>query len=1091
MKKLFTLIMVLFAATTMNAQDASSWKPGDEITDQVKWGNLSFQNDPMDYWEFTSEGGNTTTTGGLFELYDGAKANLYQVVELKAGMYRLECQAYYRCGNSWENDPSLFGTEDWEDNAQLYVQNGTYNIESKEFNGGRIFQSPVMPRLFPMYQSQIYSDPVKDPWDMSDGNYTVGGQSVWGPCSVPGSLMWFNAGLYVPASNGDVTYNAVSFFVAKDGYVKLGISKDAAKSADSFMATDFKLFYEGELDENAEFEALKDDVKSAYEKANSLMDKIKESYSALGVMMDDAIMEVEDDESTVEGCSKAIDDYNKIISDYTKYYADAQALTSLIAKCQTILGNATDADFKKAIEDAIAVESDGNDGDVTNTDDPEAYEKAMTALSEARDKFIKEYKNEDGSVEVTSYISYPWFCLPEYEPTWDAENNCWVPNEKALNTETGRKNDDGTPKTGSSENGLEIWSDTDDVNGTINNIAKGVNVYGKSTDIGVWYQSSGGNLEVYWNDNLSCIKKWSPSPTDTYHDVSQNISNIPNGYYKLKALAQTWSNEWANNCENHVYIKSTAGESHSPFVKIGGWWGKDINQWIELETDMIPVNDGNLTISSRDNGFAAFTGFRLFYYGETPDFNKLLEPDIKAVKEANSVDNGIWAGDVKAIDEILAKIPASIDTEEDFDAAMININSAKEYISNAQKAIETFNGATMLAYSNLSETYESGDESDIIGLAFISVLELGEGENDTYLDAKAATEDEAMYEKYLDFVCSKAKPVNNADLNAAIATQYSDLKGNYANANKLAKYLEELNAPYNVAIIASLGNASIENPLDISSLIINPKFEEGNKGYNGDMTIYSDPETKTTIIERWNTNSDINQTIYSLPAGTYELRAQAFYRDGGDAAKSYENWIYGSAEEMELWENKNAILYANQRESYIRSIASEKFTDTMTKYCEKMTDQGRYDENDEPILDPEYKENTDNSYSWPWDTMVADIDDDGNDISYYYTNSVQGSASVWMRHPEAYWNSVQVVLPTTGNLKFGIKEEVNLGSDWVVAHQFKLFYLGTEVPTSISKAQSATTSTIYNVGGVRQSKLQKGINILKQNDGTVRKVYVK
>ena len=36
---------------------------------------------------------------------------------------------------------------------------------------------------------------------MSDGNYGEG--KGWGPCSVPGSLVWFNAGLYEPFVDED------------------------------------------------------------------------------------------------------------------------------------------------------------------------------------------------------------------------------------------------------------------------------------------------------------------------------------------------------------------------------------------------------------------------------------------------------------------------------------------------------------------------------------------------------------------------------------------------------------------------------------------------------------------------------------------------------------------------------------------------------------------------------------------------------------------------------------------------------------------------------------------------------------------------
>lgn len=45
--------------------------------------------------------------------------------------------------------------------------------------------------------------------------------------------------------------------------------------------------------------------------------------------------------------------------------------------------------------------------------------------------------------------------------------------------------------------------------------------------------------------------------------------------------------------------------------------------------------------------------------------------------------------------------------------------------------------------------------------------------------------------------------------------------------------------------------------------------------------------------------------------------------------------------------------------------------------------------------------------------------------------------------------------------------------------------------TSIDAVESATASTIYNVAGARVNNMQKGINIVKYNNGTVKKVLVK
>lgn len=103
--------------------------------------------------------------------------------------------------------------------------------------------------------------------------------------------------------------------------------------------------------------------------------------------------------------------------------------------------------------------------------------------------------------------------------------------------------------------------------------------------------------------------------------------------------------------------------------------------------------------------------------------------------------------------------------------------------------------------------------------------------------------------------------------------------------------------------------------------------------------------------------------------------------------------------------------------------------------------------------------------------------------------------------------------PITGNnenvaqhfsvtFKYGGTAEINGGilvegtnANWFVADNFKLSYLGTEVPSAIeateADAQGAAVKSIYSLTGARQATLQKGINIVVDQNGKARKVFVK
>lgn len=1076
------LLLSTLLTMSVTAASAQPWTVGQEITDQLEWGNLSFENNPMDYWTITLSKGSTTQSGGLFEVYDGADVDLFQYVKLPAGIYRVECQAYYRFGTSWDADPNAYGTSNWQDLAQLYVKNGTYDIDSEEFLESRTFSSPVMPRLFDYQEFKIYDMTAagdESSWDMSDGEY---GDKGWGPCSVPGSLMWFNAGKYMPKSNGDVTYNSVQFFIPRDGYVKLGISKVEAKEADSFMATNFKMYYEGESNEEMELAAMRDDVSALYTK---IMEMADENPGLLYTLLTDALFEFEDeydaiDELSKEECETANDILNAL---YMNGYNSLKSLATLKGSITGMknLANSTEfsgkADFLSAISKAEGYVG-GEDFEISEEDDFDTFQKAYDELIQARNEYLKSQEAVDGMYDYTAFVNNPWFCLPEYEPTFDKENNTWVPNEAAMNTDSG----DGT-----------LWADKDDVNGTINNIAAGINVYGKEGTPGQWaqYGTEGGSLEVYWNDLLTCVKKWD-MPHAGYHYVSQLVTGIPNGYYKMKALAQTWTNDWSGNCQNSVFIKSSTMESYSENLEPGGWWGKNINQWLELETGMIQVTDGQVTIGSRDNGFAAFTGFRLYYFGETPDFVSLLKPQMDKIEEDKLMLT--LPGDIAQVDALVGAIPTEISDQDTYVEATELIAEINAYIA---EAIATMNSFTALEdYAALLDKYEDKANAEIVTNAWSTAMETMEKEDATYLTAQDITADYNAYAKYVA-TRNQMIPVaaENAELKAVLDDQAAVLKSTYANAEQIATYLEALAAPYNKALIASLGgaDASEANPVDLTSLIVNPDFAQGKTGWEGDFTA----DGTWQISESWNTKSfSATQTIMSLPAGAYEIQAQSFYRDGGSASDAFMHLIYDESY------TPNCKLIANEQQADIVSLASEMFTETAmpgkrtgnidTEATETYHELHYLD----PDYDPDYKvyldesaydENGNYNTNHPFDQIVVD------DQDYFYVNSIEGSAKRFAASPNAYINKVKVYLPETMNLTFGVsKPESTIGGDWCIFDNFKLYYIGQDVPTSISAVSNASaTSEIFTVAGVKASSLQKGINVVKYSNGTVKKVFVK
>ncbi len=1116
MKKfLLTASMLMMGVVATFAQ---KWEVGQEITNEIGWGNLSFENSPMDFWKVEASG-SPTTTGGAFEAYDNDKVDLYQYVKLPAGMYKVVCQGYYRGGNSGSDDPTAALAEgqcaynwsnrdNWVDNAFLSVYNGVYNEDKGTFIPNHQFKTPLMPRLFEGQTTQVFDEGSEHPdgWNKSDYFYTDLG--CYGPTSFPGSCAWFQAGKYMPYEDDDVKYNTVTFFLTEEGYVKVGVVKNTKINQDSFFATNFKMYYMGEAGEAAALLALQDDVEALYEQLVDLRDN---GVGFLKGKLEDEIMLYEmaysadayslDKEEATEAKAKL----SELLIGATTAKGDLASLEGAISSIEALIST-TDYSGKADLTTALeAAKSSISDNYVyEGEEDWDTYQVLRDALYAARLDYLKSSPRlEDGSWDFTAFINYHWFCNPEYEPSWDAETNSWVPNQAALDLG---------------------WSEKDDVNGTAADIASMVKLGTDQTVIGEWYRVNTG-LEVYWNDNLPCVKKWDmPHPEDDVREVAQKIVGIPNGFYKLKALGQTWSNDWDQGeklCKCRIYAKSGDMVSESPYLELGGWWGKDINQWKELETDFVEVKNNELIIAGHDNGFIAWTNFRLFYYGETPDFNALISPMLTNAQKAAAAL--AWAGDQKNAEDILKKVPANIENNEAFVAAVEIINQANDYINKANAAVNNWNG--IQNFSQLSAKYDEGSvEASIIATALDATMELGEGDNDVY---EAAIANNAQYNAYVSYMGYReaiGEFIKNPLVAPVVEEQNAYLTKTFATPEKLDEFKKAIGVPYNQAKFAADGidKATLDNAKDATFLLINPTFDEGcEKGWTvvgtGAATNneYSfDDEGNRTNAELWNRPEfTFSQTVNGLPAGTYEFRVRALYRDGGGVDKNMVD-AYNAAGGEKEWAKHNAVLFAkssdNEWDSYIKAIESLKATENSFTQCGTNWETDELDGSKYPtairfmngtIDEADQKDGVTysgtNEGDYPFDIKLSlGMDEETlTETVYYYPSSMQGFYAACKKDPTAYANSVIFYLSEAGNVELGIRKDAAIGNDWVIMDDFELYYLGKEAPTAIDEVAGAEEGQgaveYYSINGVKLSAPQQGINIVKYANGQVKKVFIK
>lgn len=1110
------LVMGVVATFAQNVPDASKWTVGQEVEGVIQNPSFTIPADQGVVWKYT-DAPSPNVDVGLFESWNsGSKTTVFQYVLLPKGKYRVTCQGYYRGGGEDQDTDNFINYDSqWQDNASLFVQNGEYDSSKDVFKGGHIFKNPLMPRLFELVENQIYFGVEGDADWAIDHSHEVGGKTVWGPGGVNGSLAWFAEGKYNPYEKDDVVYNIVDFFLAKDGYVKLGAMKTGEQSGgDTFFVTNFKLYYNGAVGEDDVLMITQSDCDDLLNELHEMRDD-ENNKGLLAGKLDDALMMFEQIEYgsdpyefDLETATKAKEVLEELKENAMIALNDMTSLKNAI-KAIEVLTSTTDYPGKTALNTALetAKASMSDNYVYEGEEDWDTYGKLAEALYAARVDYLKSSpKTETGAWDFSPFIANRFFTNEENNPTWDEETNFWK-----------------------YENWPEAWSDMefsgDNQDHKDARTAYSGDVVLSSSDDTVpfkWYKtgSEGPGWEVYYDHHMTSCKAWALTPTKGISVIGQYLTGLPNGFYSLTGMMETWTNDDAASGDMHFIIRSANQSQRSERAEPRGWWnGNTIDSWCTLSTDMVEVTDGNLWVEASVNGFYSVTGFQLFYYGETPDFNAMIQPSLNSAKEAAKALT--FEGDKKKVQEMLAKVPASVDSKEVYLASTEAIAEANEYINTANNAIN--NWKALENFPKLGEKYEEGTpEKDIINTALAGTMEVGENADDTYEDAIANEQQYNAYLAYMTYRESIGEFIKDAAVAPIIEEQNTYLKANFATVEKLDEFKLAIGVEYNKAKFAAEGidKATLNDPKSVTFLLINPSFDEGcEKGWTvvgtgaANNNEYSfDENGNRTNAELWNRPEfTFSQVVSGLPAGTYEFRARALYRDGGGVSKESVD-KYNAAGGEENWENHNAVLFAkssdNEWNSYLKAIQSLKATENSFTQCGTAWEYDAEDKVnyvktisymagtiDEADQKEDVKYNSVNEGSYPLDVKVTYTDEETLDeVNYYYPSSMQGFYAACKKDPNAYANSVIFYISESSNIELGIKKKVAIGNDWVIMDDFELYYLGKEAPVAIEEvagnAAAQGAVEYYSVNGVKLNAPQAGLNIVKYANGEVRKVFI-
>ena len=199
-----------------------------------------------------------------------------------------------------------------------------------------------------------------------------------------------------------------------------------------------------------------------------------------------------------------------------------------------------------------------------------------------------------------------------------------------------------------------------------------------------------------------------------------------------------------------------------------------------------------------------------------------------------------------------------------------------------------------------------------------------------------------------------------------------------------------------------ISEASVEWPADMTSRIVNPRFENNDvtMGWSGTRFNNWNPVGN---VEFWNNNYNTFQKIEHLPNGVYAIGAKAFYV-AGILSEAFNH--FKANDEASHYAKLYAEANGRQTETSICSVFDNNRTEPLG--CD----------GEESVTDEE----TGKTYYIPYLNLAA--------------------AERYMHELDCYDNKV-LAMVTDGSLTLGVKKEKKNNGDWNVFDDFTLLYYGT------------------------------------------------
>ena len=236
-------------------------------------------------------------------------------------------------------------------------------------------------------------------------------------------------------------------------------------------------------------------------------------------------------------------------------------------------------------------------------------------------------------------------------------------------------------------------------------------------------------------------------------------------------------------------------------------------------------------------------------------------------------------------------------------------------------------------------------------------------------------------------------------------TATAEYEALYANEGATKAELEAAITALNAAFVEwGKNNATWDNPADMTSKIVNPRFDN-NDLTTGWSTKFNANGGKENA-EYWNMNYNTYQDIKGLPEGVYALGVNAFYRAGSNTSSAIENWL--AHNEASKYAKLYSVAGGVNRQTAIANVFSGAQTSSQVGGEATVT-----------YTDPE----------------------SGEEVTVYVPNNMT-AAEYYMHTLGQYANKLFLTVAEGDTLRIGVKKDVNIGDEWSIFDDFSLTYYG-------------------------------------------------